>query len=68
MSDWLLYHTGYLVRDRDPENASSKAAADAAIEIDHLATWWMWHAEKGRAVLFQRRLGPECFEYYGVML
>jgi hypothetical protein len=63
-----LYHTGYLAGDRDPKAAGDKAAAEAAIEIDHLATWWMQHAEKGKAVLFQKRIGPECFEYYGVML
>ena len=68
MTEGELYHTGMLARDRDPDNASNKAAADAAIELDHLATWWMNHAEKGKAALFQKRVGPECFEYYGVML
>lgn len=68
MSECLLYHTGMLARDRDPDFASTKAAAEAAKELDHLATWWMQHAEKGKAILFQRRIGQEQFEYYGVML
>jgi hypothetical protein len=68
MTERLLYHTGMLARDRDPDFAAGPASADAAKELDHLATWWMQHAEKGKAVLFQKRIGPECFEYYGVML
>lgn len=38
------------------------------MELDRLATWWMQHAELGKAILFQRKVGPEQFEYYGVML
>jgi hypothetical protein len=68
MSECLLYHTGMLARDRDPKEASTKADAEAAKELDHLATWWMQHAELGKAILFQRKIGPEQFEYYGVML
>jgi hypothetical protein len=68
MSERLLYHTGYLARDREYRLTHSPAAAEAAKELDHLATWWMNHAEKGKAVLFQVRTGPECWNYYGVMV
>jgi hypothetical protein len=68
MTERVCYHIGMLARDRDPKEASTKADAEAAKELDHLATWWMQHAEKGKAVLFQKRIGAELFEYYGVML
>jgi hypothetical protein len=67
VSEPWLYHTGMLARDRDPD-FTPLGTTDAAMELDRLATWWMQHAELGKAILFQRKVGPECFEYYGVML
>jgi hypothetical protein len=67
VSKLRLYHTGMLARDRHPDFAPCGTAA-AALELDRLANWWMQHAEAGKAVLFQRKVGPERFEYYGMML
>ena len=67
MSKLRLYHTGMLARDRDPD-FTPLGTTEAAMELDRLATWWMQHAELGKAILFQRKIGPERFEYYGVML
>ena len=68
MKERLLYHTGYLARDREHRIMRTPAEVDTAKELDHLATWWMNHAEKGKAILFQVRIGPERWEYYGVMV
>lgn len=55
--DAIVYHTGFLLNDRQ-KGSQLEATADAAW-AEHLA---------GRCTLVQRRLGPSSYEYIAIKL
>jgi hydrogenase maturation factor len=52
---WLMYHVGFLMDDRDKDQAVEKLAKTV-------------HSiyEQGKVSLVQRRLGPRMYEYYAI--
>lgn len=56
MKTVVVYHRGYLARDRVGNNWRAR-------ELSKTAAYWMARAERGEVVLSQRRIGIECFEY-----
>ncbi len=58
----LVYHIGYLAKDREtrPRDATEKAYY---AEISDVANYLFGLAEEGRVSLSQKRIGPMQFEY-----
>lgn len=56
MSKVVVYHRGYLARDRHGNQWRAR-------ELSKTAAYWMARADAGEVVLTQRRIGIECFEY-----
>lgn len=58
----LVYHNGYLARDREtkPRDPTEKAYY---AEMSNVANYLFGLAEEGRVSLVQRRIGPMQFEY-----
>lgn len=57
-----IYHTGYLAKDRDPEFTSLEST-EKALELDKLAKRVLKESQKGNAILTQRKLGINNYEY-----
>lgn len=60
-----VYHVGFLARDRQPPEKANDEQKRVAREIGHTADWWYSLACQGKAVIYQRRIGKERFEYVG---
>ena len=52
--DWMIYHVGFLARD---------VGRQFGEELAGVAQQCAWEAESGRAILTQKRLGMEHYEY-----
>jgi hypothetical protein len=58
---WLIYHRGFLARDRSP--AASQLHRRDQAELSRVARRALALAQAGLASLAQRRLGPDDYEY-----
>ena len=58
--DWIIYHTGYLFRDREfgPDFQNVHAVATAAYDA----------YDEARVTLVQRRIGPGVYAYCAIKL
>lgn len=61
--DWI-YHTGHLVVDRDRKSVKTGMPTPAALAANEIADT-MWQAyRRGKAILYQIRLGDGRYEYH----
>lgn len=58
----IVYHTGFLSKDRNPE--FSKLKRHEALDLDAFATQLYNSSMNGGGVLSQRKVDNEVYEYY----
>lgn len=61
-----LYHIGHLAVDRVPPVAATPEIIGDCLKIDQCASFWHRQSRLGKAELYQRRVGPGCWQYLAV--